>query len=675
MKHNLFLGNAERGGRDNRRGGWKRGAAVTLLGLLLAQAPAWANLCDSVKDTTTTAETQRDVDYYEHLFPDPSGEFRGHRRWNEIVLQCNRQRDTKGTEVAKITATLGTNADRKTLESKNLDARVIRGHYNFFGKIVSQLKYVYVLSKTDGVWNMVIPYNPIINDVVPERIDFDMDAGGHAWNLYDVSQIVDPAAKTLALKTDPKPIAETLCSTFTYFSGHEGKYDKQMGTNAHKRDKENKFISLGRIEYYYKNGDWLSVGCRVKRDREVYWIDADNKVRKAKADDWVLDNFVRTAEDYWTIPGVFELKLLMKGRNDQDFPNALRALLNDDDHLTARFATQFLPYGSNQMYKSNPIQFNNFSTMTTDGTYWHEVGHAFGLDDEYGGEDKEGVDKENSCENAQYKNFSPTTYQMCDAGADEKRTIYHYLAVSRYVTPQSECKQDPDCAAGEYCNKGVDLEKNQCVAKKTDNAACDLLNGDRQCKSGHCKAGRCYTPNAVNMGGTCYVDDACKEGKCSSAIAGTQGTCVCKEDADCGAGKYCNAGLLDLSKNQCLAKKADNDTCDIAGGDHQCASGHCKAGRCYTPNAVNMGDTCYVDDACKEGKCSSPIDGTKGTCVCKDDADCGKGKYCDGGFDTKINACRDKLNKGETCGKFGSVGNDHKCKSGECSGAPFYKCK
>ena len=87
-----------------------------------------------------------------------------------------------------------------------------------------------------------------------------------------------------------------------------------------------------------------------------------------------------------------------------------------------------------------------------------------------------------------------------------------------------------------------------------------------------------------------------------------------------------------------------------------------------------MGGTCYVDDACKEGKCSS-VDGTKGTCVCKDDADCGPGKYCDGGIDLKTNVCRAKLNKGETCGKLGSVGNDHKCKSGECSGAPFYKCK
>jgi hypothetical protein len=96
--------------------------------------------------------------------------------------------------------------------------------------------------------------------------------------------------------------------------------------------------------------------------------------------------------------------------------------------------------------------------------------------------------------------------------------------------------------------------------------------------------------------------------------------------------------------------------------------------RCYTPNSVAMGGTCYNDDACKEGKCSA-IDGAQGTCVCKEDSDCGAGKWCDAGLDTKINACRAKLDKGESCGKTGSVGNDHKCKSGKCSGFPNYKCK
>lgn len=261
---------------------------------------------------------------------------------------------------------------------------------------------------------------------------------------------------------------------------------------------------------------------------------------------------------------------------------------------------------------------------------------------------------------------------MCHAGTSEVRTIYHYLAVSRYITKQKECSKDTDCSEGEYCNAGVDFNKNQCVTKKADNAACDLANGGRQCQSGKCNLGHCYTPNSVAMGGTCYVNDACKEGKCSS-LDGTRGTCVCQSDPDCGTGHYCNAGI-DLTKNSCESLKNDNESCAAVGGGHQCKGGQCKFARCYTPNSVAMGGTCYVDDACKEGKCSA-IDGTKGTCVCKEDSDCGTGEWCNAGFDVKTNVCRAKLNAGESCGKAGSVGNDHKCKSGQCSGFPNYKCK
>ena len=149
---------------------------------------------------------------------------------------------------------------------------------------------------------------------------------------------------------------------------------------------------------------------------------------------------------------------------------------------------------------------------------------------------------------------------------------------------------------------------------------------------------------------------------------------TCKKDTDCDDGEYCNAGA-DLKRNSCVAQKSDNETCDLVGGGHQCKSGHCRFSRCYTPDAANIGDTCYMDDACRSGRCSD-IDGVKGVCVCNDDNDCGSSSsYCDKGIDTKINACRPKLSNGAKCGKAGSFGNDHKCKSGKCSGFPKYECK
>ena len=147
----------------------------------------------------------------------------------------------------------------------------------------------------------------------------------------------------------------------------------------------------------------------------------------------------------------------------------------------------------------------------------------------------------------------------------------------------------------------------------------------------------------------------------------------CSADANCKDGKFCNAGI-DLALHQCIAKKADDDTCELVGGGHQCKCGHCKLSRCYTPHSVAMGGAWHSDDACKQGRCSA-IDGVKATCVCKEGTDCGSGYWCDAGADLKANGCRVKLAKGAKCGTAASLGNDHKCKSGACPGFPNYVCK
>lgn len=647
---------------------------LIVLGLFLMEPPVHADLCNDALGTVrpVTPELVAESAYYPELFPDTA--LQGNLRWDAIILQCNRQRDSKSREIAKALGSERDTAEKRLLKAGDLETKIVRGHYDFVGLPIGSLlsfKYVYALSKTNGVWTMTIPYRPQFNELIPNRVDF---AFSHAGQLYDASQIEMPSTNAnvqiFTLKASPKSISSTLCSTTTYFPGEQGAYvDKAL----YQRDPENKAISLGRIDYRYdKDGDSYA-GCRVDKNMDLYWRwDPDgSQAVKVKPQDWILDNFIRTSETYWSIPGVFQLKLYLKGHNDGTIPSSTRTLFEDGDHLRVNFATKFLRAHFNQMYKSNMFQVNNFSTMTTDGSYWHEVGHAFGLDDEYGFVDAE--DGRKSCRNKHFTNLYPTAdYQMCEGGTDEKRTIYHYIAVSRYITKQTECNADNDCSSGEYCNAGVDLKKNQCMAKKTDSETCDIAGGGHQCKSGYCKLSRCYTPNSVPMGETCYLNDACKEGKCSS-IDGTKGTCVCQADADCGSGKYCNAGL-DATKNSCLALKSDNETCDIAGGGHQCKSGFCKFSRCYTPNSVEMGDICYNDDACKEGKCSA-VDGFKGSCVCQKDSDCGTGKWCDAGFDMKGNVCRAKLDKGEKCGKLGSFGNDHKCQSGECSGAPKYECK
>jgi hypothetical protein len=676
-------------------------------------AAARADLCNSVqggKGTSPTQATGLEMSLYHDLFPLVGTQ--GNDTWNQVIVQCNRQRDNKGNEVATVTQTNSDNPSKKELRSPDLETKVVRGHYNFYGQLVFRQGYVYILRKSAGKWTMIIPYKPQIKQLNGGSIDLGMgqrwfDASGalnppnssgdgHAWRLYEASQVTTTAGVS-TLIPGAKPIAETMCNTTTFFPGQEHAYDGQAGVNSYKRDRQNKSIQLGKLQYRYGNDpkkNPVFEGCRVPNYTMVYWVPASVRAStttaalapharrvgpptptpsprislvSATAQEFVLQNFQEVAQLYWTTAGVYDLKLLMLGRNDNDFSKDTLALLRDDDHLTINFATEFEAHDSREMYKSNLSEPNNFSTMTEDNTYEHEVGHAFGLDDEYGEHEL------NDCRNKAYNKFDTWQYKMCnkDAGAPP-HTIYYYLAVSRYITKQSECQTDPDCDKGEYCDAGVDLKKNACVALKDDGAACNLVGGGHQCKGGSCGLGHCYTPGSVARGGTCFVDAACIKGKCSSA-AGFGGTCVCQVDADCGGTSWCNAGA-DLTKNHCEALKADGASCDLVGGAHQCTGKACKFSKCYTPNSVPSGGTCFVDDACVKGKCSS-VDGFDGTCVCQADTDCVKTKYCDAGLDIKRNVCRDKLPKGATCGSAISAGNNHKCQSGNCSGFPNYKCK
>lgn len=65
----------------------------------------------------------------------------------------------------------------------------------------------------------------------------------------------------------------------------------------------------------------------------------------------------------------------------------------------------------------------------------------------------------------------------------------------------------------------------------------------------------------------------------SAALGGTlAGKCVCDEDADCGAGFWCDRGA-DTRQNSCKAKLnrgAVGGTVGDSKVGHRCQSGHCK---------------------------------------------------------------------------------------------------
>jgi hypothetical protein len=214
----------------------------------------------------------------------------------------------------------------------------------------------------------------------------------------------------------------------------------------------------------------------------------------------------------------------------------------------------------------------------------------------------------------------------------------NYIALAG-LRGEGACESDAECNDDEYCTAGVlDVKRNACKAKKPQGGTC---TDKRQCAT-----------------------DRCNTGLCAAADE-------CQSEADCGAGNYCGDPVA--GQRKCKARLADGALCTKS---DQCQAGRCKTGFCSAAASASMGESCRFDDECREGKCNAAIGGaSKGTCVCDSDGDCGSGKWCDKGLDLKVNACRTKLAKGAKCGTAGSVGNDHKCKSGECSGFPKYECK
>jgi|GEM_PF-2135627 len=671
--------------------------ALTLLAMLIPTT-ASANLCVNVRDAKTKHKTKRDVDYYEHLFRDKS--LHGNRDWNEIITECNRKRDNNGSLIRKLITKSGFEETKSILKKRNLAPEIIRGRYNYFGKLITQQKYRYILSRKSNVWKLVLPYKPMINDAVKNRIDISDE---HAANFYAADQITG-SGTSISKKPGAIPIAQaTQCTTSTFFKGKEHKYDGKNGKNSGKRDRKNKHISLGKIEYSYDGSD-VYVGCRVKESEPLFYERTDasgtTTIEKVIPKEWVYDNFVRVSEEYWSIPGVFELKILLKGKNESRFDRSLIKKLKDSDYLKIRFGTKFLQSNFNQVYKVSPIQFNNFSTMTVDRVYHHEVGHALGLDDEYGGKKKK-----NSCHHSKYSKKDPTDYKMCTSRATDQRSIYHYIATSRYLTTQV-CKKDGDCGRGKYCNRR--LGTNRCLPYRSSSVG-DKCVKNKECKSNKCQGNgssracvcgrdadcgrnkfcnnrlgknRCLAYRTIAVGQSCSKNKECKSNKCQGS--GKNRACVCNSDNDCGSNKYCNKRL---GKNRCLAyrstpvgksctknKECKSNKCQgsgskracVCGRDSDCGSGqYCNkrlgANRCLAKASKSVGQKCSKNGECKSGKCQGS--GSKRACVCNKNSDCASGQYCNNRLGANRCLADSSKSLGQKCSKNGE------CKSGKCQGS------
>jgi peptidoglycan-associated lipoprotein len=103
----------------------------------------------------------------------------------------------------------------------------------------------------------------------------------------------------------------------------------------------------------------------------------------------------------------------------------------------------------------------------------------------------------------------------------------------------------------------------------------------------------------------CKVDKDCK-----SPLVCAANTCVeCTTDAQCGAGKHCNANACIAaaectSDDQCTdGKVCQAGKCKACAADSECPSGKCNAGACAPAKKCTKDDQCADDEDCIAGVC------------------------------------------------------------------------
>ncbi|WP_375746653.1 Dickkopf N-terminal cysteine-rich domain-containing protein [Corallococcus interemptor] len=155
----------------------------------------------------------------------------------------------------------------------------------------------------------------------------------------------------------------------------------------------------------------------------------------------------------------------------------------------------------------------------------------------------------------------------------------------------------------------------------------------------------------------------CQSEQCTSVLCATfDGRCVCNDDGDCGASRYCQNDIPgNPGDNDCVDRKTDGTSCSR---DGQCLSGACggcfnAVGWCYTPRSKAYGQTCKSDRECTTDRCSADCYlNPTGSCLCDSDSHCGANQFC--GWGLNSGKCVNKRARGAACS------SDRECASGTC---------
>ena len=192
----------------------------------------------------------------------------------------------------------------------------------------------------------------------------------------------------------------------------------------------------------------------------------------------------------------------------------------------------------------------------------------------------------------------------------ECNALCHTCATGTCV-PMISGEDVPECSGASTCDAA-----GKCNAKPGQSCA---VAGD--CASGHCKDGVCCDAPCTEPCKRCHT------GTCQPVNSGV-------DEPECGGTSTCSA------TGQCL--KANGESCT---GAVECASGHCKDGKCCDTECTTP---CH---SCATGTCGAVVNAD-------DEPDCTGARTCDA-----LSVCKKK--NGEACTGKGECASGI-CKDGKC---------
>ena len=253
---------------------------------------------------------------------DGTSDYIGSRSYNAHVLACNRKRDTMGKKIEK---EIGSDH----VFEGSLGARLVKGHYNYFGNIITQQKYMYRLERANGSWIVTIP----AEFHFPEL------------KLTKYLDITMPLAERLGIDA-------TVCATTVKSKGK---------------------TTRGLVPKSVSNGIWVFDTCRVDRD-ESFTVNGQSKDIK----DWYMEYWKELIQTHWSRAG-FELRFQVVNLGEVAAGDL--ATYNKEGivwHVRLNMNANVIP-----RYKSNPLFLHPIYSGIDPAGVVHEFGHVLGLDDEY----------------------------------------------------------------------------------------------------------------------------------------------------------------------------------------------------------------------------------------------------------------------------------------------------